>query len=148
MSHSIQRVAHRRWIRVRTAAVSAAVVLLAACSDDPASPGTETCVLPQSPVVPQAVQGLSYSDLGIAVRDAADRNAAALPSSTEALELRAALAALALGLRSEKRDVACRAVTVADLSLNRQPESPFTLPDRTSIRLVIDIVSSALSVRK
>lgn len=133
-----------RRLPLRTGVVIAAVAWFSACADDTVDPG-KACVAPESPVPASVVEGLSLSDLRAAVRDAAERNAAALPANNATTELRGTLSVLADHLGSAQRETTCQAITKATVALAKQPDDAATLPDRTAVKLVLDMVSTVLS---
>lgn len=133
----------QRSSAVRTSIIMVALASLAACSDDPVDTG-KACVGLTSPIPSAAVSGLGDSELRAAVRDAADRNVAALPASAEIAELRTAVETLSQNLGSARRADACLAITKARAVLARQPDDPATLPDRAALQLVLDIAAAVI----
>jgi len=134
----------RRRSPLGTGVVIAAAVWFTACSDEPADPGV-ACVAPESPVPVSVVEGLSLSDLRAAVRDAAERNATVLPASDATTELRGALLALSDNLGSAQGQSACQALTKAAAALARQPDDAATLPDRTAVKMVLDMAATMMA---
>lgn len=80
------------------------------------------------------------------VHDAATRNAAALPDNdATTIRLRSAFNTLSQELDDAEREDVCAAAVQESLALARQPERPVTSPDRSVLRLVLDLAAAVPS---
>jgi len=114
-----------------------------ACSDD-AQPGAiapEPC-LAQVVYELAAVSQATERDVRVAVLDAAERLAPALPDGGRAAELRAALRSVQAAGGPNASDAACRAIRIARGVLEAQPNAPESLPDREAIRHALDVAET------
>jgi hypothetical protein len=124
--------------------VSGALLVLVACESplDPLPFAPQPCtVSPTAALV--ATDSTSTSDIASALSDAATRLTLSLPQADRA-EMRAALAQLGDRTAGDDSDIACRALLVARDVLERQPDSPATLPDRRAMWLVIELAATRI----
>ncbi|MEX1256949.1 MAG: hypothetical protein WEG36_04955 [Gemmatimonadota bacterium] len=70
--------------------------------------------------------------------------ASGLPEGAATSALVSATTELGMGLDALSGDSECGALISADAALERIPDDPASLPDRTGIRLVLDVAALAL----
>src|SRR5690606_3071531 len=116
---------------------------LVACSDDtpPAAFAPAPCEV-RPAVDNAALEQMTEADIRAAVLDAAERLAPALTDRERAADLRAALRSLHATDGAHASDVACRAIRIARDLLEEHTDSPESGPDRSAIRLALDLAET------
>jgi hypothetical protein len=130
--------------RARRAALVGSALLLASCSGEPLGPGA-SCELPATTIEPTAVANLARADLHAAAADAAERLVANVASGAAGSTLSSAVASLDRGLTTGDTLLACRAARDAVRTLDRLPADSTAAPDRSALRLVIDVITASLT---
>jgi hypothetical protein len=148
---NVERGCETRSQRPRTLKASALPLLgliLTACDG--------SLVSPEQQLDPEPCQRLAQVAAGVpaevpipaalrsALMHAAGPMALGLPEGAATAALVSATTELGMGLDALSGDSECRALISADAALERIPDDPASLPDRTGIRLVLDVAARAL----
>jgi hypothetical protein len=116
-------------------------LVLTACDSSPTSP--VACTL-DATVPPNALQGVSASDVSTALLDAAERSTRAVSDTRQADQLRSALTAVAA---AQDDDARCNELGTARAALAAVAGDPGAAPDVSIISILLDIAQSFYAPR-
>jgi hypothetical protein len=127
----------------RATLLAAGALLVASCGGEPTGPGA-SCEPPATTISQTAVADLTDADLQSAAADAADRLVANVASGAAGSSLTSAVASLEQGLTSGDTQLACRSARRAISTLDGLAPDAASQPDRSALRLVIEVISARL----
>ena len=128
----------------RSVSLAAGMLLLASCGGESTGPGA-SCQMPETTVDRAAVAGLAEADLHATAVDAADRLVANVSSGAAGTSLTSSVASLDRALTAGDTQLACRAARDAMRTLDRLPADSTAAPDRSALRLAIEVITAALT---